>query len=73
MQATKAQTQAHESQGIADANIDTYISVHPLVDVLGVFTPRNHARTSKNGSAGVPRLPQIPEDVPGKTSDVPMF
>ena len=31
--------------------------------VLGVFTPRNHARTSKNGSADVPRLPKIPEDV----------
>ena len=37
-------------------------SVLPLVGVLGIFTLRNHARMSENGSADVPRLPQIPED-----------
>ena len=36
-------------------------TVLPSVSVLGVFTSRNHARTTENGSADVPRLPQILE------------
>ena len=34
--------------------------VLPSVDVLGVFTPRNHSRTPKNDIADVTGLPHIP-------------
>ena len=34
----------------------------PLVDVLGVFKPRKHSRTSKNDIADVTGLPHIPEE-----------
>ena len=37
-------------------------SVLPLVDVLGVFTPRNHIRMSKNDIADLTALPHSPED-----------
>ena len=33
-----------------------------LEDVLGVFMPRNHSRTSKNDIADVTGIPHIPED-----------
>ena len=33
----------------------------PLVDVLGIYTPRNNLRTSKNDIADIPDLPNFLE------------
>ena len=48
-------------------------TVLPSVGVLGVFTSRNHARTSVNGSADVPDFLKFSRTPAGKTCDVQFF
>ena len=50
------------------------ISVLPLVAVLGVFTPRNHVRTSKKMAVQMsPDILKFMRTHAGKTRDIPIF